>query len=155
MTLFHVITPLNCYYGNNFSSIGCVLLVMWHTAVQYRLVHTHNVSNTTSLPLCCRILLQTPTVGKLPVSYGTRWIMTSSTLHLDDSNCFLSSCIFLLQFESLSPCPMRTTCPAHPAHFDSITLTIFGKLYYCLCTVPLPPGGYPIAVNKYIKQHKL
>ena len=100
MTLFHVMTPLNCYYGNNFSSIGCVLLVMWHTAVQYRLVHTQqNVSNTTSLPLCRRVLLETPTVGKLlkkgRASYGTRLMMTFSTrLHLDDSNCFPSSCMF-------------------------------------------------------------
>ena len=101
MTLFHIITPLNCYYGNNFSSIGRVLLVMWHTAVQYRLVHTHtqNVSNTISLALCCRVLLETPTVGKRvkqgPASYGTRWMMTlSSRLHLDGSNCFPSSCMF-------------------------------------------------------------
>jgi len=101
MTLFHVIAPLNCYYGNNFSSIGRVLLVMWHTAVQYRLVHTQNASNTISLPLCCRVLLETPTVDKRvkrgPPSYGTRRMMMmtlSSILHQDGSNCFPSPCMF-------------------------------------------------------------
>jgi hypothetical protein len=41
VTLLHFIVSLNCYYGNYFSSVGRVLLVMWHTAkavAQYRLV---------------------------------------------------------------------------------------------------------------------
>lgn len=49
MTLLHFTTPLNCYYGNYFSSIDRVPLVMWHNAVQYTLVHIQSVSKTTSL----------------------------------------------------------------------------------------------------------
>jgi hypothetical protein len=42
VTLLHFTVSPNCYYGNYFSSVGRVLLVMWHTAkaaaAQYRLV---------------------------------------------------------------------------------------------------------------------
>jgi hypothetical protein len=130
VTLFHVITPLNCYYGNNFSSIGRVLLVMWHTAVQYRLVHTQNVSDTISLPLCCRVLLGTPTVGKRvkrgPPSYGTRRVMTlSSRLHQDGSNCFPSSYMF---FDYNLKVYLPVQCVLHALPFRPIlTLTISGK----------------------------
>lgn len=49
MTLLHFTLPLNCYYGNYFSSIDRVPLVMWHNAVQYTLVHIQSVSKTTPL----------------------------------------------------------------------------------------------------------
>jgi hypothetical protein len=52
VALLHLKVPLCCYYGNYFFSIGRVLLVMWHTAIQaalYSLVQTQDASNNISL----------------------------------------------------------------------------------------------------------
>jgi hypothetical protein len=37
----------------------------------------------------------------------------------------------------------------HGPHYSKM-FVLFCVLFVCMCTVLLPPGGYPIAVNKYI-----